>query len=128
MPISRRAPRGLARAVVASAALLFAASCVVAPGASAAVVPSPITYPAAGSALSLTALGSYETGQFDESAAEIVAYHAATQRLFVVNAQAAVVDVLDIADPAAPKSSSRSATPAAGWPIPSPSARTAWAP
>ncbi|WP_082178361.1 choice-of-anchor I family protein [Arthrobacter sp. ZBG10] len=103
MPISRRAPRGLARAVVASAALLFAASCVVAPGASAAVVPSPITYPAAGSALSLTALGSYETGQFDESAAEIVAYHAATQRLFVVNAQAAVVDVLDIADPAAPK-------------------------
>jgi hypothetical protein len=37
---------------------------------------------------------------FDEGAAEIVAFDAATQRIFVVNAQARTVDVLDASDPA----------------------------
>ncbi len=49
--------------------------------------------------LKLTQLGRYDTGLFDESAAEIVAYDADTQRLFVVNAHAAAVDVLDVSTP-----------------------------
>src|SRR5215203_1351883 len=41
-------------------------------------------------------------GGFNVSAAEIAAHHAGSQRLFVINAQANTVDVLDIANPAAP--------------------------
>jgi len=52
--------------------------------------------------ISLVPIGTYATGIFDGSAAEIVAHDAASQRLFVVNANAGVVDVLDIADPADP--------------------------
>ncbi|MEM6431725.1 MAG: choice-of-anchor I family protein [Deinococcota bacterium] len=52
--------------------------------------------------LSLTPLGSYATGVFDESAAEIPTYDPATQRLFVVNANNATVDILDISDPENP--------------------------
>lgn len=55
-----------------------------------------------GAALRLDALGTYDSGVFDESAAEIVAFHAATARTFVVNAQSGQVDVLDAADPTAP--------------------------
>src|SRR5690606_3072229 len=44
-------------------------------------------------------LGTYTTGVFAEGAAEIVAYDPDTKRLFVVNAQAATADVLDISDP-----------------------------
>lgn len=49
-------------------------------------------------------LGRYapEGDVFDESAAEIVAHDAVNQRLFVVNANAATVDVLDIRNPEAP--------------------------
>ena len=50
----------------------------------------------------LQVIGSYETGVFDESAAEIPAYDPATQRLFVVNANDAVVEVLDLSDPTQP--------------------------
>ncbi len=39
---------------------------------------------------------------FDEGAAEIVAFHAASARLFVINAEDGQVDVLDISDPGAP--------------------------
>jgi hypothetical protein len=42
-------------------------------------------------------LARYESGIFAESAAEIVAYDENMQRIFVVNAQAATVDVLDAA-------------------------------
>ena len=42
---------------------------------------------------------SYATGVFDASAAEVVDYHAGTQRLFFVNADAAQVGVLSMADP-----------------------------
>lgn len=49
--------------------------------------------------LSLNLLGRYQSGIYDESAAEIVAYDAASQRLFVVNAAATTVDVLDMSDP-----------------------------
>jgi DNA-binding beta-propeller fold protein YncE len=47
-------------------------------------------------AIQLKPIGTYKTGVFDESAAEIVSYDAATQRLFVVNAQSATIDVLDV--------------------------------
>ncbi len=50
----------------------------------------------------LVPLGTYETGVFDESAAEIVVYDPKTQRLFVVNAQVPTVEVLDISDPSNP--------------------------
>jgi DNA-binding beta-propeller fold protein YncE len=51
----------------------------------------------------ITPLSTYATGQFDQSAAEIVAHDPKTQRLFVVNAQSGNIDVLDAADPSAPK-------------------------
>ncbi|WP_341360018.1 choice-of-anchor I family protein [Georgenia sp. M64] len=70
--------------------------------AQATVVPEPVVHSADGAALELTPLGSYDSGVFDASAAEIVAHHAGTDRLFVVNAQEGVVDVLDAADVAAP--------------------------
>ncbi len=52
--------------------------------------------------LSLTPIGTYATGLFNVSAAEIVAHDARSQRLFVVNAASGLVDVLDIRDPAQP--------------------------
>ncbi|MGD8176848.1 choice-of-anchor I family protein [Marinimicrobium sp. ARAG 43.8] len=55
------------------------------------------------SGLTLKLMGRHATGQFDESAAEVTAFHAGTQRAFVVNALAGAVDVLDMSDPAAPE-------------------------
>jgi hypothetical protein len=52
--------------------------------------------------LYLTVLGTYETGIYDEGAAEIVTYDPATQRAFVVNGSTATIDVIDISDPATP--------------------------
>ncbi|MBB5643344.1 choice-of-anchor I family protein [Cryobacterium roopkundense] len=71
-----------------------------APAASAAIVDAPISYSSDTAALTLSALGSYETGTFDASAAEIVTYFGG--RLFVVNAAQGAVDVLTIEDPASP--------------------------
>lgn len=53
---------------------------------------------------SLTVLGRYQNPNagFDESAAEIVAFDPATDRLFVINAEAGQVEVLDISNPATP--------------------------
>ena len=67
--------------------------------ATAAIVPDPISYSADDAALALSPLGTFETGAFDQGAAEIVAAHG--DRLFVVNAQAGSVSVLDYSDPAA---------------------------
>ncbi len=53
-------------------------------------------------AINLNLIGTYSTGQFDESAAEIPAFDPLTQRLFVVNAQAVTIDVLDLSDPTNP--------------------------
>jgi hypothetical protein len=39
---------------------------------------------------------------FDEGGAEIISYHAPTQRLFVINATLGGVDVLDVSDPSDP--------------------------
>ena len=54
--------------------------------------------------IELNVVGSYQAeGEvFDESAAEIVAHDPSNQRLFVVNALASTIDVLDINDPAMP--------------------------
>ena len=46
----------------------------------------------------LNPLGTYQTGVFDEGAQEINAYDPETQRLFVVNADATTIDVLDLRD------------------------------
>jgi len=66
-------------------------SLLIAPGAN--LVQPPIT---------LSAIGTYATGQYDESAAEIPAYDPASKRLFVVNAQNGKVDVLDASNPTNP--------------------------
>ncbi len=52
--------------------------------------------------IELNVLGSYASGVFDESAAEIVAHDPVNQRLFVINANDSTVDVLDIQDPEQP--------------------------
>ncbi|MBB3047026.1 hypothetical protein FHR99_001262 [Litorivivens lipolytica] len=52
--------------------------------------------------INLSFLGRYETGQFDESAAEIVDFDPLTDRVFVVNAQSGAVDVLNATLPANP--------------------------
>lgn len=59
-----------------------------------AVIDAPVVVPSL-----LQPLGTYETDIFEESAAEIVVYDPASQRLFVINASAPSVDVLDIRDP-----------------------------
>ncbi len=51
--------------------------------------------------LSLTPIGTYASGVFDQSAAEIVAHDPESQRLFVVNAQSGQIDVLDARVPTA---------------------------
>lgn len=61
-----------------------------------------ITISATPSQPRLSKIGSYETGQYDESAAEIVDFDATRQRAFVVNSQSGKVDVLNLADPANP--------------------------
>lgn len=52
--------------------------------------------------LSLSPIGTHESGVFDQSGAEIVAHDPKTQRLFVVNAQSGMIDVLDARVPSAP--------------------------
>lgn len=54
------------------------------------------------STIELSKLSTYESGVFDAGAAEIVAFDETTDRLFVVNANAGTVDVLDISAPATP--------------------------
>jgi hypothetical protein len=50
----------------------------------------------------LSLLGTYETGVYDEAGAEISAYDPATKRLFFINAEAGLIEVLDYSDPSAP--------------------------
>ena len=48
--------------------------------------------------ITLTPVGTYETGIFDDKGAQIVDYHAPSQRLFITNASEETIDVLDILD------------------------------
>jgi len=93
---SRTARRALATGAIAAVTVAAAIP------AHAAIVDSLITASADGAALTLTPIGSHDTGVFDESAAEIVAFHAGTARLFTVDANAGQVRVLDTSDPTAP--------------------------
>lgn len=52
--------------------------------------------------VALSYVSRYSTGSFDTSAAEIPAYDAGSQRLFVVNAEQGELDVLDLSDPENP--------------------------
>jgi DNA-binding beta-propeller fold protein YncE len=52
--------------------------------------------------INLAVLGTYAAGIYNLGAAEIVAHDPATQRLFVVNGATSKIDVLSIANPAAP--------------------------
>lgn len=56
--------------------------------------------------LTLTPIGTYPQGDiadlFDTGNAEIVAYHAGSFRLFVVNSNTSTLDILDITDPTVP--------------------------
>lgn len=70
--------------------------------AQAAIVAEPIEYSVPGAALSLKPIGAYDSGVFDESAAEIVAYHAGSQRVLTINALSGNIDLLDISDPTNP--------------------------
>lgn len=54
------------------------------------------------STITLQFLGRYESGEFDEAAAEIVSFDAATATAFVVNANSGMVDMLDLSSPATP--------------------------
>lgn len=67
-----------------------------------ALVPAATPATAQPGSIILTPLGSYATGVFAEGGAEIVAYDAASKRLFLVSAVAARVDILDIRRPANP--------------------------
>jgi 2',3'-cyclic-nucleotide 2'-phosphodiesterase/3'-nucleotidase/5'-nucleotidase len=62
---------------------------------------SPAAQPVFGG-IKLTPIGTYATGIWNAGGAEIVAHDPGKQRLFVVNALAASVDVLDIQNPALP--------------------------
>ena len=87
-------------AVTVTASAVCALALTGSTAASAAIVADPVRDSAPDTSLTLRPVGSYETGVFDASAAEIV--HAYKDRLFVVNAQAGAVDVLDNSNPAAP--------------------------
>ena len=52
--------------------------------------------------IELNQIGRYETGIFDEGAAEITAYDADNQNLFVINGANSTIDVLDLSDPTNP--------------------------
>lgn len=52
--------------------------------------------------ITLVQIGRFETGVYLEGAAEIVAFDAKSEKLFVVNAQAATIDILDLSDPTVP--------------------------
>ena len=70
--------------------------------ATAAVVAEPVKDLADGATADISVLGSYGAGAFNESAAEIVAFHADSKRILTVNALSGKIDVLDAADPSKP--------------------------
>lgn len=94
----RRSVSAVAIGALAGCAIAFAPA-LATTQATAAVVSAPIVHSAPDAAIALSPIGSFDTGVFDESAAEIVAAY--DDRLFVVNAKAGSVSVLDASNPAA---------------------------
>lgn len=64
--------------------------------------------------IKLTPLATYDAG--DVGSAEIVAFDAATKRLFLVNAQTSTVDILDVSNPSSPTKVTTIDTAALGSP------------
>lgn len=52
--------------------------------------------------IELTQIGRYDSGIFDEGAAEITAYDSGSQQLFVINGATSTIDILDLSDPTDP--------------------------
>ena len=52
--------------------------------------------------IELTQIGRYDSGIVDEGAAEITAYDAASQSLYVINGATSTIDILDVSDPTNP--------------------------
>lgn len=79
MSIRRR--HGMTTAIAAVTAISLAVP------AHGAIVANPYEHTAENPSVSLTPIGAYDSGVFDASAAEIVDYHAASQRILTVNAE-----------------------------------------
>jgi len=90
------------RRAVLRASAGVASVCALSTTASAKLVGDPVAGHGSASTLSVTQIGRYSTGVYDDGAAEIPAYDADTQRLFVVNGSIPGIDVLDISDPTTP--------------------------
>lgn len=82
----------------AFAAVLFLAGCDGEDGAAGA----PGADGADAALIDLTLVGRYSSGIFDGGGAEIVAHDPSTQRLFVVNASAVAIDVINVSNPEDP--------------------------
>jgi len=54
------------------------------------------------SSIQLNFLGRYESGEYDQGAAEIVAFDPETEQAYVVNASLGEIDIIDLADPTHP--------------------------
>ena len=52
--------------------------------------------------IELAQIGRYDSGIFDEGAAEITAYDVDSQQLYVINGATSTIDILDISDPTDP--------------------------
>lgn len=59
-------------------------------------------FSASATAFSLTPIGTYSSGVFDDGAAEISAYDPLSKRLFVTNGSTKQIDVLDLSNPQTP--------------------------
>ena len=94
--------RSFSRRALALCAATATSLSLTVPASSAAIVDNVIEHSAADASLKVTPIGTYESGVYAESAAEIVAFHPASKRILTVNAHAGQIDVLDAADPANP--------------------------
>ena len=95
--LPQRSPARLFATTFMAAAVLAACG-----GGSDSPTPTTPVVEATPASLTLEKIGGYSTGLYEVSAAEIPAFDAASKRLFVVNAQAGAVDVLNLANPANP--------------------------
>ena len=101
IPLSAKTLTASAAALVLATGFTGGGATAGASTAHAAPVDDPISSSASDAQIEMGFFGSYETGQFDESAAEITAVYG--DLVFTVNAQAATVDVIDASDPKDPK-------------------------
>lgn len=90
----RRTAISLCAATATSLALVAPANAI--------VVDDPVTDFADAGNFQIHPIGSYDSGQFDESAAEIVDYYADQQLVLTVNAQSGAIDLISLEDPANP--------------------------